>query len=258
VASGESFRVGRVFSTTFQAIFERWQSVGVFALIVSVVMAIVNSFTTMQAMAGYDPAVPNTAIAMFSSPLYYVGSLLGIVSYAFIQAGSYYGFTKQGDGQDVSISDCFNAAARYFLPMLGAIFLGVLGFFAGYLLFIIPAFIVATMWSVSGAALVAEGLGPTECLGRSRALTKGIRWPVFGCLFLFGIAYVLIFFGLQGFQVNGLLSLYQTSPMLGIVAATAFSTMSGLFATSFFAALYRETVLVKEGGDTRELAEIFA
>lgn len=258
MASSETFRIGRVFSTTFQAIFQRWQSVGLFALIVSVVTSIVHSFTSMQGMADYDPAVPGTAATMFSSPLTYIGLLLGLLSYTFVQAGSLYGFTKRGDDEDSSVVDCLNAALRYFLPLVGATLLFFLGFLGGYILFVVPAFIIGTMWSVSGAVLVAEGLGPTECLSRSRALTKGIRWPIFGCLVVFGIAYFVLAFGSQGFRANGLLLLYKSSPVLGMIATTVSTTITGLFANSFFAALYLETVLVKEGGDTRELAKIFA
>lgn len=256
--TAERFRIGRVFSTTFQAIFERWQSVGAFALIVGVVMAIISSFTTIPALAGYDPASPATALAMFSSPLYYLGAGLGIVSYVFVQAGSLYGFVNRGDGQDVSISDCFNAGIRHFLPLLGATILGVMGEMLGYVLLFVPALIIAAMWSVSGAALVAERLGPVECLGRSRALTKGIRWPIFGSLVIFLLVYLVIAFGVQGFRVNGMLSLYQSSPVLGAAISTTSSTIMGLLMNSYLAALYRETVLVKEGGRTSQLAEIFA
>jgi hypothetical protein len=257
MASGESFRIGRVFSTTFQAIFQRWQSVGLFALVVSVVMAIVGSFTTMRALSGLNLSGTNPGVGLFSSPLYFVGVITGFVSFAFTQAGSLHGFLKR-DGDDASLGDCFSGAIRYFLPLLGATLLGALGFIAGYFLFVVPGIIIATMWSVSGGAIVAEGLGPTDSLGRSRALTKGIRWPVFGCLFLFSIAYFMLAFGMIGFRINGMMSLYQSSPLLGMAVSTLLSTISGLFMNSFLAALYRETVLVKEGGDTRELAEIFA
>jgi len=51
-----------------------------------------------------------------------------------------------------------------------------------------PGLIVFTMWFVATPACVVERLGPFRSMGRSRQLTKGHRWKIFGTI-------VLIFVG---------------------------------------------------------------
>jgi hypothetical protein len=257
MASGEKFSIGRVFSRMFQSILERWSSVGAFALITGLISAAIGSFTSYQVLTGMNFADPNQALTLFSSPTYYLSAVLGMVVYGFTLAGSLYGFLAPDD-ENLSIGACFSAAARLFLPMLGLSILYFLAFGIGWVLFLVPGLIIATMFSVSSGARVAEPIGVFEAFGRSRALTSGLRWPIFGCLLLFIIIYFLIAFVAQSAGLIGITAVAQFNPVLLIAISSIVSLVLNLLLNSFLAALYRETVLVKEGGDTRDLAQIFA
>lgn len=52
----------------------------------------------------------------------------------------------------------------------------------GLLLFVIPGICLAVMWSVCVPVIVIERAGPLAALGRSRELTRGYGWGVFGRL----------------------------------------------------------------------------
>ena len=124
--------------------------------------------------------------------------------------------------------------------------------------YLIPALILLTMWSASAPALVAEGIGPIAAFGRSRALTKGFRWPVFGALVIFGIMYFALSIALQGGSTTGMLTLYGSSPVAALALATLVSTVMGILNAAFLAGLYGELRDAKEGGSNSQLADVFA
>ena len=79
------------------------------------------------------------------------------------------------------------------VPIFLIYLLCALGWMIGSLFLLIPAFIFGTIFSIVVPAYVAEKPGLFKAFGRSRTLTKGRRWGIFGfwCLVLV-IAYILI------------------------------------------------------------------
>src|SRR5260370_360355 len=95
-------------------------------------------------------------------------------------------------GRPVSLRDCFQVGLGRFFPIVGlAISMGLAVMFAS-MLFIVPGLILYMMWSVATPACVVERLGPFRSMARSRALTKGHRWKIFGLLLLTLIPVVII------------------------------------------------------------------
>ena len=83
------------------------------------------------------------------------------------------------------------AAVALYLPILGVTVLTTLGLMLGYLLLIVPGIMLHCAWMVAVPALVAEPAGVLAALGRSRRLTAGHRWPIFGLAVLYAIAVLL-------------------------------------------------------------------
>jgi hypothetical protein len=75
---------------------------------------------------------------------------------------------------------------------------------------------------------------------------------------VFLVIYIFVTFAFQGFSTMGMLNLYKSNMFLGTAVALVMSTVLSLLMTSFLAALYREVTLVKEGGGSSSLAEIFS
>jgi hypothetical protein len=140
-----------------------------------------------------------------------------------------------------------------------------LGILAGLILLIVPGVILYVMWSVAAPALVEERLGPVEALGRSRELTRGARWKVFGLLLvvtviswifsaIIGLVSVMWYGGPADFASaaagGGL-------PLAYYAINAVFQTLSlaiwGVIQTS----LYVELRDWKDGPATAKLADIF-
>ena len=85
-------------------------------------------------------------------------------------------------GREPDISDCYRNGYRRIWSILLVAVLSALAIGAGFILFVIPGFIVLTRLSVAIPAVVIEQRKGTDALGRSWTLVKGYGWPVFGAL----------------------------------------------------------------------------
>jgi hypothetical protein len=146
-------------------------------------------------------------------------------------------------------------ALRCAVPLFGLFVLWVLGVALATLLLIVPGLILLTMWLVAPVSLVVERTGIMASFGRSRALTKGSRWQIFGIfivLILASMAVRALLAPVVGTTDGGL-------PTLSFAVADAVvSGVASLVLTVVVAAIYVELRTVKEGASTANLAAIFA
>jgi hypothetical protein len=122
--------------------------------------------------------------------LYLVSLLLSVVLSAIAQAASTFIISENYMGRRLSAVEAF----RRSLPFVGRLItLAILTSFViglGFLLLIIPGFILLAGLILASPALVIEGLPhATQAMGRSWELTRGQRWKVFGAIM---VTFILI------------------------------------------------------------------
>ena len=127
-----------------------------------------------------------------------VFAFLNLLFAMIVQGALVRATVAHSEGRRASFGESFSAGANVGLPLIGVIILMSIGFAIGFLLFIVPGFILFAMWAVVVPVLVQERTGVFEAFGRSRALTKGARWKVIGIelLMLVAIYAVVIVVGL--------------------------------------------------------------
>lgn len=69
-------------------------------------------------------------------------------------------------------------------PLTAVSVLQGLGVALGFVLLIVPGFVLLSWWSVAGPVVVAERTTARRALGRSRELVRGNGWRVFGVVFI--------------------------------------------------------------------------
>jgi hypothetical protein len=130
------------------------------------------------------------------------------------------------------------------LPIFVAVVGGLIGFLAIYMMLLValPA--------------VVAGAGPIDAMKRSRALTSGYRWHIFGSFVgLVGIIIVIsavlgVVFSVLGAAGTGLSALGQNGQdFVSALLAAPLHILTGL--------VYLRLLDVKEGGDTDKIAEVF-
>lgn len=105
----------------------------------------------------------------------------------FASAAVCYGVVMELSGQRASIGECVATGLARFFPVLGVAFLSALATIGGFILLVIPGFLVLCALYVSPVVAVLERPGVRASLQRSRELTSGRRWSVFGLLFVLGV-----------------------------------------------------------------------
>lgn len=112
------------------------------------------------------------------------------------------------------------------LPVIAASFCYGLILILGFVLLIVPGFIVMIMFQMYMYLIIDKGLGPIAALKRSRAITQGQKWR----LFVFGLLIVLL-------NIAGLLCL-----LVGVFVTIPVSCIAGVYIYDCLENGPRETV----------------
>lgn len=260
----EGYNFGRTFSRAFALIRDGLPTVGIFMLVIQIVSTALN-FVLQGQLAGQirenlaagDGLAGPTAV--FGQPLYWLIVVIAFVLSVVVYTGSIFGYLAVERGAPPSIGECFSAGLNKFLPGLGLLILWFLGVGFGWMLFIVPGLMLMAAWSASLPALVAENSGVTESFGRSRALTKGYRWAIFGTLLvalLVIYAPVLVFGGAVMASSNGLLT-GQAPSVLFMLVMAVYGWLVSMFINALITSIYLDCRLAKEGGTSGQLTDVF-
>lgn len=90
-------------------------------------------------------------------------------------------------GKHLSVGDCLGESLRRLPSLLGFGLAFGLIVGLGLLLLLVPGFIFMTWFFVGGPAIMLEKLGFSDAMGRSRELSAGHRWSIFGFIFVTAI-----------------------------------------------------------------------
>jgi hypothetical protein len=190
--------------------------------------------------------------------------LINLVIQAFVQGCLVRATLAYTRGERATFAESAGASIAVLLPLVAlAIVIGV-SVIVGLMFILVPGVILYVIWSVASPALVAERMGVFGALGRSRFLTKGARWKVFGIEFILVIAYYIFLaaLGAVTLSVTGanLTSAIASSNFLmgWIVVSVITSTVINTVWSTVQTSLYVELRNWKEGMPEQSLAEIFA
>lgn len=245
--------IGRVFERGFGALAANWQVM----LGIAIVCALPN-----LVFAAAMPGVVNSSMGVGGAgvALWVTSMLLYIVSHGAIVAAT----IAHGDGGGATARGAIGASVRVMLPMIGAFVMIFVALMIGFVLFVIPGVYLWVRWSVATPALVAEREGALAALGRSRALTRGAWWPVFGLQLVVLIAYYAVV-GTVGYGsivstggTAAMLRVGATTPIAFQVTATIVGAVANAAWSAIQTALYIELRDWKDGPSADRLADVFA
>ena len=203
--------------------------------------------------------------AVFGIYALIVAMLWLVASGALVQAT-----VAHDQGRPADLREILQLGVQRALPLLAVYLLFVLGVWIGSIFLLVPGIMLAVMWAVCLPAIVAERPGVFGAFGRSRALTKGARWHVFGIMLLAFVIYMLVLmavglasvagYGTFGaFTRGGQISAPVPTPSLAVALLRSIVTTVMLtWFTTVGASLFVELRNWKDGPDVDRLADIFA
>lgn len=193
-----------------------------------------------------------------------VGLLWLVASGALVQAA-----VAHDQGRPAEPGEVLQQGLKRALPLLAVYLLFIVGVWIGAIFLLVPGIMLAVMWSVSLPAIVAERPGVFGAFGRSRALTKGARWHVFGVMLLALVIYMLVSIAIgvasaagygtfAAFTGSGQLRTVPTPSLPVQLLQSIVTTVMLTWFTMVGASLFLELRHWKDGPDVDRLSEIFA
>ncbi len=153
----------------------------------------------------------------------------------------------------------FSVGLRLILPVLGINLITAFGICFAMILFIVPGLMLLTWWIVAVPVRVVEGPGVIKALARSRELSKGRRWPIFGLVVCYAVLAGVFTFGFMvadGGYAEYAVRLATYDPLTMVIQVIS-STILAAISTSGVAAIYTELRRTKEGALPGQLASVF-
>ncbi|WP_427791682.1 hypothetical protein [Brevundimonas diminuta] len=249
-SGGGAFDLGRVIQRTFTAIRANAAIFfGASTLLVGVPSLVM----------GFGQASMVETSAVSSILLFFAGLLFYLVGTFMLQGMVVKTAVNSFNGKAMTPGEAMETAVRMFLPLLGLSIVAGIGTSLAFLLLIVPGIIVAIMWSVAAPAVVIEKRGVFESLQRSRDLTRGYRWHVFGLMVIYVILSWIIGAAVGGISLATGGSFMEGSAItwVNVVSSVIINVLSGVVASAGVGALYYELRTVKEGAGPEALAAIF-
>ena len=234
IPARETFSVGSAISRSFSV----WSRNIVFFVGVSLL-----AYVPLLLLA------PTTPTSLPGWGLWLVGIVLSSILSYVVQGLVTYSVLEQLRGRAPSANESVARGWARAGPLFAqALFTGIL-LFGAALALVIPAIILAVRWSLLAPVVVAENAEDPRA--RSAVLTAGHRWAIFGVMFLFLLAAMVLgaIFGAIFGRGGGILStvLGQTVP-----SALALSVTAVLYTV-----IYYQLRSEKEGIDIEQLTAVF-
>ncbi len=222
--AGAKISVGNVISRCFAVIRKNLKPFAVIAAVFGAIPQI--AIGLLQARVASGQAQDPVSVGIVAGLLGLVAGILAI----FAQGALIHGGLEGERGRIASTAELLAAGRRSFFPLIGVSILVSIGVALGFILFLVPGFIAATMWAVATVVVVARpNSGLFFAMEHSAKLTKGNRWRVVG-LFLIFIAVVILLYAVAGvvaaagqFVVSGILQgiVAPVQMVVGIAGLTA-------------------------------------
>ena len=243
------FDMGRVIELTFRAGFADFPAYLLLGILAYGLPVAALSLGSLTLLAQGSP---------FAVLVNLASSLLTVIASAAIAGGVMHGAMRRLNGQDVSLGQIFAAALRYFLPLVAIGLIKAIAEGLGIILFIIPGLLLMAAWSVAAPARVAEGSNSGGALSRSRDLTRGSRWPIFGLGVILTVATIMVSGVVSSASMMTGFTLALTPARIGfLIIGVLVSVVKAVMGSVGAAVVYSELRRVKEGVGVEQLAAIF-
>jgi hypothetical protein len=235
------FRVGNVFTRTISVLSRNFLPFLVVTTAASLPDVLLSDAPRLAARVG---------VAATALPL--LGQLLAFALGAFGQAIVAHAVFQDMRGRPVSIAESVRFGISRFLPLIGLSLSVIVLTFAGFVLLIVPGFIVMAMLAVATPVCVVEQLGPFRSMERSARLTKGHRWAVFGA--------TAVLQGLTAMSSSLMDSVMSAvaGPAAGFAGNLIGSGATSTVIAGFTFVMYHDLRVVRDGVDTDQIASVFA
>ena len=250
---------GRVFERVFATVRHNPGPTVVLAFLFGAVPGVLITYLMRQVQ---PEILAQQGLGMGFYALSLISWILGMIVSALTQAALTRSTVAEAEGRKASLGECLQAGLAVLVPLIFLSILLAIGVGVGFLLLIVPGVILYCMWSVAVPSLVEERRGVFGSFGRSRELTDGAKWKVFGIMLVVLVVYWLLSAVTGMFMMSDLDAANPQAPFQMstgfLVISLAVGTLVNLFWGLVQASLYVELRNWKDGPSSAKLAQVFS
>jgi hypothetical protein len=241
-----TFGIGNVLATGFRIWFKNFVP---FMLITALICSPVLIWIGSSAIG--EITTQERLEALINS-LRYGGMLMHLLNIV-VSSALTYGVVMELQGQRASIGSCITTGIARFFPTLGVALLFALCVIGGLFLLVIPGLIMLCMLYVAPQCAVLERPGVFGSLKRSRELTSGHKFELFGLVFILFLLNFALEYAVKKITLDEA-SNNVTAYVFTLLGEQMVTTSLGATMASVAYFMLR---LEKEGTSAEELAKIF-
>lgn len=250
---------GRVFERVFATIRHNPGPTFVLAFLVGAVPGVLMTYLMRQVQ---PEMLAQRGLGMGFYALTLISWILGMIVSALTQAALTRSTVAEAEGRKASLGECLQAGLAVLVPLIILSILLAIAVAIGFVLLIVPGVILYCMWSVAVPSLVEERRGVFGSFGRSRELTDGAKWKVFGIMLVVLVVYWLLsavtgMFMMSDLDLSNPQAPFQMSTSF-LVVSLIVGTLVNLFWGLVQASLYVELRDWKDGPSAANLEQVFS
>ena len=167
VVQNDRFEIGRVASRTFEVVRHNFLPF----LVLGVIATLPNAFFSVATTTGMVNAVSVPVPFLIAT---FAALFVGVLFAFILQGAITHGTVSFLNQQPVTLGDLLAAGARVFLPLLAIGLLEGIAIGLGFLLLIVPGFILFVMWSVVVPVRVIDTPASSNRSGAARSSPRAI------------------------------------------------------------------------------------
>jgi hypothetical protein len=236
----QDFRVGRILATAWSVYMKNFMPFSTVALVLLLPLLFFQLF--LMSDPSSDLEIEITVI---------IFAVLGLVLPQLATAVLVYGTIQEMRHHSVSTGEALVRGLQMALPVLVLVIVASIAIGIGFVLLVVPGFILLVMFWVAIPVAVVERPGIIASLQRSAFLTKGNRWRILGLLAILWLISILI---------SVVLELAFAAAEAGSVYVYIDYVLTALL-TAVFAVVsavgYHDLRLLKDGVDVETIAAVF-
>lgn len=246
--------IGGVLDISFQVYKASLGSVWPVCLLL-VLGSVPSLYMAMQASTAASSGDPAAALAIFSDPNYWLATLFTIAMSVLASGAMYVKQQAIASGDELSLGSAVQTSLGRLLPQVLMVILYAVAVGIGFVLLLIPGFILMLSLMLCWVLVVLERKGPIASLVGSHRLVWGNWWRTSAILtvgfIILMVLYLAVAF-LAG-MITPFLGFGSDPFMVGFVSGFIINAVLYLLVTPYYAALllsiYWDLKLRKEGGD---------
>ena len=254
-SAGQSFSIGASLSralSTFLANFISFNLLG-FTVMVPGLGLVVLLFGAV--FAGFFIGLDNIGAppSGFGALHFIVFAAIWIVAVTlqyFLTGIIVYGALRYLEGEKAGYAACLGRGFRRIVPIIAVAVISTVLIAIGFFLIVVPGIIIAVMICLAVPALMAENPGILASLKRSRELTKGYRWHLFGIFLIAMLATTAI-------NIVVPLPFELVSGDLATFVSAVIQLFTTVFLAVLLAVIYHDLRVAKEGVSSQQIAAVF-